>query len=191
MNKELKIGLAALLVAVVALGVGFFRGGETVTNTTIEKVIRETVGAMPGNELQGPVFTVGGISTYYKRVSMSASNTPCSIRNTDFGTSSIESVSFKQTSGASTAIRWTISTSTTQTATGTPLLAGFTVGATEKVRASVGGSLSNASFAANVASTTQDGLLFRNDWVNVNISGVAGLTTSQIEGECSFILREL
>ena len=189
MNKETKIGLAALLVAVVALGVGFFRGGETVTNTQTERIIREIVGAMPGNELQGPEFIVGGVKTLSKRIDMIAStNTPCALQNT-FGTSTIELVSMTQNVSNTASVIWTVATGTARTATGTPASAigAFTIAASQKVAHAVGG-----TGYTNTGSSTQRLVIRANEWVNVNISGTPGLTTSSgIGGNCNFILQEL
>ena len=77
MNKNI-IGIVALVIAVVALGITYFAP----TTTQVREVIKE-LGATPGKEVTDNDFSIGGVRTWNyskKFASGAATTTACSFR---------------------------------------------------------------------------------------------------------------
>ena len=189
MNDKLKIALIAALTALVVAVVVVRVGKPAPVARTIEKTIREVVGAIPGNELQGSEWIVGGATIIRAKMGMAASNTPCALQAR--ATSTVDRVTVVHTGQFSATSNdnatWQMGTSTIRTATGsvfygqdTPEPRGLSV----SVRPSLAGT------AGAVGSTTQGIVLRPNDWVNVNVASPSFAST-EVVGTCVIELLQM
>lgn len=113
MDKN-KVLLGVVVLVVLVLGVSFPRG-----KTVVER-IQNQFGAVPTLDgVDEPSTSIGGVRTFYKRQSLTAtSSTICSIRN-PYATSTVNALSLNITSGILGANNFSVSTSTNSYATST------------------------------------------------------------------------
>lgn len=119
MNKKLAIGLISL--SVLALGLSGYNFIRPTTTEIIKETIKE-IGAMPGDSLPGPEFSVGGVKEYnysgpfnsgtYGTTTLFSVKSPSS-------TSSLVFISMQDTVGTGTAATWVVASSTSRWATTT------------------------------------------------------------------------
>lgn len=101
-----KLGIVALIVAVVALGITYFAP----TPTQVREVIRE-LGAIPGTSVDSNCFTIGGLEKcYYRRAFSTATSTYCAIRLPS-STSTLDSFTARLDTSTSTAGMLVLATS--------------------------------------------------------------------------------
>lgn len=142
------------------------------------------IGAIPGNEVQGNEFVIGGLSTYYYRQAMSATSTnACSIRTPNATTTFVGASMATQMTNlvGSTITRLFISTATNNWASTTVLAA-------NTITAARNGDL-NATSTNGTAQLT-DNLVPPNTYVNF---ATIGTSTADIglRGVCNLQLRQL
>lgn len=113
MLLSLKGIVAALvvLVATVAALIGSYQSG-------IQTPAEPSFGAIPGDSLDGKEFTVGGVKHYYEHQDFFlATTTPCTISAPAGTTTALVNFSFHAAWATSTALQYTLATSTLRNAT--------------------------------------------------------------------------
>lgn len=107
-----KLGIAAIIVAVVALGVVYF--APTPVKEVVREVVKEQFGAVPGPELTSEIFCFGGVCNWRKAGGCyDATTTLFAIQNPFRATSTWISAFVEITGGASSGpIGITVATST-------------------------------------------------------------------------------
>lgn len=109
MRNYLAVG--AVLLALVALGVAYFRPvPEQVVKIT--EVVREPLGAVSGPDISSPYLTVNGQRRWFFRDGFKlGTSTPCAFQSPG-ATSSLVFFGMNQTTATSVAVTWTVATST-------------------------------------------------------------------------------
>lgn len=135
-KKVLGGGVLLLALVILVLGVIFPRPVE-ITVDMIQEAIQK-FGAIPGNEVSGNYFTVGGVERYFESQKNATSSVLCSFKNPfPNATTTIERVTVKTTSTFGAANTYDIATSTTAYGTSTPsLVYGKSIAANEFEQAS-------------------------------------------------------
>lgn len=73
--------VAALTALVIAGGVALLTP-KTTTEKTIERVVQETLGAIPGTDVSGPDFSIGGVKKFYAQQTLTTGTTTvCRLRS--------------------------------------------------------------------------------------------------------------
>lgn len=168
MKKFVIVGVVLALV-LGFLGL-FLPPSQPATQTVVEKIV-EKLGAIPGNEVQGSEFTIGGVKTHYlvsEAGGPVASTTPCTIRSPNATTSilswTLQFNSNVATTSAGRVYILTVATSTTRNAT-TSAIFQQRISDAREVNLAV---YSTSTVNQNVSSSY---LLPPNTFVNVGISG--------------------
>src|SRR3990167_9205208 len=106
MSNKLSVG--ALVVAIAALGVAYFAPEKVVIQPTKE-VVREVVkelGAIPGTEVSGNEFTVGGLTVVKYRVPfLQATSSLCIVPKPHYATATLAFFGAVFNSGVATGTR--------------------------------------------------------------------------------------
>ena len=201
MNKTL-LGVGALsVVALVFSGVAYFRPPTLVEREIVKEVVKE-LGAFPGPDISSPYLTVNGVTTwYYESNFLIGTSTPCAFQ-LPVATSTILSWGFQQLTSTSSAVEWTIATSSASGAT-TTVLTKVTAPANDMFGLGATGSTTGATYSKgmqNMVSGPDTWLVFqgRVSLPAVTDSGAsiggAYLSSSSVDplrGRCSAIVREL
>ncbi len=121
MEKRNLFTIGALVIAVIVIGVIGYSVRKPVVNVSVEPA-DVNVGAMPGPQVAGNAFTIGGLTHWaYTTPVRNSTTTVCSIM-TPAATSTLISAGINLTTGTSTAFVFTIGYATgSNTATTTSL----------------------------------------------------------------------
>jgi hypothetical protein len=172
MNKIIVISLT--VISVLALGFGlynFLRPAPILVQNSDGDIV--TVGAMPGNELQGPCFKVNGVETCYARVDgRTASTTLCSIKAPS-ATSTLVNASVEIISSSSTAGLITIAKAASTSNNATTTLLGSQYLLTVDTRDTIHASTTAAQLSAEAE------IFGPNTYLNVGIQHGGGLLNTQ------------
>ena len=198
-NKYAIIAVVIGLALLVSVGVNADGGsfldkvaqfvGVTVGNNLNQKIndsgvldnlsADQIIGAMPGNELPGPCFSVGGVESCYEVQAMkSATSTICSIRSPRNSTSTLifGSANFGYASSTGTVrVHLAKSAATNNSATTTAL------GATN-MTAGLSGTLNATTTALDII---DDKTVFApGEWFTVGLQGTTNYLTEAPSGKC-------
>lgn len=103
-----KLSIGALVVAVAALGVAYFAPSKVVyqaTKETVREVVKE-LGAIPGTEVSGNEFTVGGFTEVRYRVPfLQATSSLCAVPKPHYATATLAFFGAVFNSGVATSAR--------------------------------------------------------------------------------------
>lgn len=200
------IVIVVLLSALAVTGVkatdgGFFDriaqiAGEVLGNSLSDKMvdIEQVVGAMPGNELQGPEFTVSGLTrSFYSNGMNKASTTLCVITPSQrgFATSTIEDFFLSISVGTSTASTIVVATSTDAYSTSSePFIGPFTVAASAQLYASWRPAVDESILTSAASGYT---LIQPTDYILVKTAGasLANGTGYSYTGKCAASFTQL
>ncbi len=181
--EKLKVagGIVALTIAVSIGTVYFYPPNIEVTNN-VREIPKEQLGAIPGDEVSGNYFTVGGVEfASVSRRMVNASST-CAFKNPFNATSTITSFNagFRNVDTAAIAVQFSISTSTeadlwnaTTPATSTPALV-------FEHQVGTAPALNNISWFPNLRASTS---------VGTAQTGKLFIASDYLEGSSPFFLR--
>ena len=197
--KGILTAISAMLVLIVSLIASY----ETAPPADI------SLGAIPGNEVNGNIFIVGGLDKAYFRTGFSAaSSTMCGFRNPFQATSSIQSYSVQITRGVLGANSFDIATSSVRGATSSPALmaavqvatlvtdsySGVPNSATTTLINGDGGEvLAGLKRSANGTAGVSNYILGPNEYVNFELatSTNTGSFATPMLGSCTLELKRL
>ena len=94
---------AGVALLVVVLGFAFFGPSENVIVQRVVEIVKR-LGAIPGNELQGPCIIVNGLSTCYAEQPMQVASSTLCVFQTPEATSTLARFSGKLTQSTSTSV---------------------------------------------------------------------------------------
>lgn len=175
--------LASLVIGVVALGLSVFavahvqKAPAQANTSTVERSNDDTnFGSIPGNEVQGNVFVVGGVSNYSFSQGMNqGTSTVCSIKSPSATTTAVNGgISLNIANSPAYATSYVIGTSLTRNATTTTLAA-----------LDVGSSLKKTIVATTTFTQLTDGVVPPNTWFNFNSSTSTATGANQATGVCN------
>ena len=199
MKKTKKFSYKYLAIAVclslfVVMGVkaadgGFFDrvaqiAGQVLGQNLSDKVdVEQLIGAMPGNELQGPEFKVNGYNSVFYSAGMNiATTTLCVITPRDRGnaTSSTDKFTIQISVGTTTAATLVIATSTSAYSTSSaPFVTAVTVASGARIDFSW-----TPAVGTNSVSLAPAGIFGPNEYILVKTEG-AGLGGYTYTGKCN------
>lgn len=173
MNNKIVATIA--VIALLVGGIALFRGPST---QVIKETIKE-IGAMPGNEIQGPEFVVGGISRFSTSKGLAkATTTPCVI-TAPSATSTLESAGIRFASSSISASIVTIAKAAKNTYATTTLINRVNVAAGIQ-----GTIMASTTINTDVGGTGVDPLLVFAPFANLVISMEGADSTFSPSGVC-------
>lgn len=170
--------LASLVIGAVALVMSIVAIAHVQTSSVQPAPVNQNeqnYGSIPGNEVQGNVFVVGGVTNYSFFQAMSVgTSTVCHIKSPTATTTLINGGTSLNIAGAAIyATSYVIGSSLTQNATTTAL-------ATMDVAASI----KKTIVATTTLTALTDGVVPPNTWFNYNLSTSTATGANQATGSC-------
>jgi len=204
MKSNLKLWVALIVVAIIAIGAYYYPAVKQVIDQNTGKPV--PIGAVSTLDgVDNPYASVGGYKYYYYNQAMSAtSSVPCSIKNPFNATSTLVSYKFQvTTNGIATAQTLDVSTSTSAYASSTPSYVrafptgtGQFSGVWQGVTATTTPHLIGYSqtqggiYSTNIGTT--DNIIGPSDYITLRVAtSSAGSFGSYYTGTCSGIIEQL